>query len=403
MQASGTRVLDAGDVDGDGRVDLVVANTGQNRAAILAGDGAGGFAPARLVGTGARPRALQFADMDGDGGLNIVTASDGTIRNLWVLTNRGGGDFAGIAHVSIGGEARSLRIADGFAPARLVGTGARPRALQFADMDGDGGLNIVTASDGTIRNLWVLTNRGGGRRPGGYRRLRPHPRPGHRGAGPRALGRGADRGRLRPGQRGLDRDRRYHRRTHPARTTDGSVYFWSRSGQARCRPDFRLSSSRARGRSIALGFRVVVDAGEHVGEPGAGIDVVEPSRSRSGCTGRRHAEPNPCSGSGAGSGRGTEACTSTHSPLPSQTVSRAPLAPSCRAAGPTTRATASCRHEPLHRDTRTQRAEASSGSPGKRLRQAPDDSKEGMELVQYGGSERNDIVRTTSMIGGSPS
>ncbi len=137
MQASGAWVLDADDVDGDGRVDLVVANAGQNRAAILAGDGAGGFAPARLVGTGARPRALQLADMDGDGDLNIVTASDGTIRNLWVLTNRGSGDFAGIAHVSIGGKARSLRI---------------------ADADGDGRADIA-ASDLTRGRVTVVPGR----------------------------------------------------------------------------------------------------------------------------------------------------------------------------------------------------------------------------------------------------
>ena len=43
----------------------------------------------------------------------------------------------------------------------------------------------------------------------------------------------------------------------------------------------------------------------------------------------------------------------------------------------------------FHPTDRTTARDATIATP----RQAPDDSKEGMELVQYGGSERNDIVR----------
>ena len=42
-----------------------------------------------------------------------------------------------------------------------------------------------------------------------------------------------------------------------------------------CRPDFRAFQCQGKRSSIALAGWVV-DAGEHVGEPGAGIDVVEP-------------------------------------------------------------------------------------------------------------------------------
>ena len=64
--------------------------------------------------------------------------------------------------------------------------------------------------------------------------------------------------------------------THPARTTDGLVYFWSRSSRSGCDVGL-ISGFPVPGQEVVdrLG-RVVVDAGEHVGEPGAGIDVVEP-------------------------------------------------------------------------------------------------------------------------------
>ena len=102
----------------------------------------------------------------------------------------------------------------------------------------------------------------------------------------------------------------------------------------------------------------------HPAQPGAGREVSDLGGDGQGCRAQ-----SVLSAPALDPGAARKPAHQHTPPLPSQTVSRAPLAPSCRAAGPTIRATASCRHEPLHRDIRTQRGEASSGSPGKRLQQ----------------------------------
>src|SRR5262249_56776063 len=79
-----------GDLNGDGRNDVVVANgTGSKLVTVLLDDGAGGFARADYP-TGASPQGVVLADVNGDGRPDVVTAnsSAGTVS---VLRNRGDG------------------------------------------------------------------------------------------------------------------------------------------------------------------------------------------------------------------------------------------------------------------------------------------------------------------------
>lgn len=97
-----TRVIKAGDVDGDGDLDLVVGNTFETQSRLYLGDGAGGFteATAQLPQKPASIGDLELGDVDGDGDLDLVLADwgpgdaggAGGVTQLWL--NDGAGGFS---------------------------------------------------------------------------------------------------------------------------------------------------------------------------------------------------------------------------------------------------------------------------------------------------------------------
>ena len=91
----------AGDVDGDGDLDLLVADGYLDQAAVPAhlysNDGTGHFTEAPVgalpsAKNGIYPVDLDLADVDGDFDLDIYVANDGTPSRHYV--NRGDGFFA---------------------------------------------------------------------------------------------------------------------------------------------------------------------------------------------------------------------------------------------------------------------------------------------------------------------
>jgi hypothetical protein len=87
----------AGDLTGDGLPDIVVTDANSNTVTILYNDPAhpGTFQPrVGLVGTGGtEPLNVRLADLNGDGFLDIVTANYGN-NTVGVLLNNGDGSFA---------------------------------------------------------------------------------------------------------------------------------------------------------------------------------------------------------------------------------------------------------------------------------------------------------------------
>lgn len=95
------RWLTRDDFDGDGRIDIAVANEEGNDVAILLNRGDGQFRSAPRFGVGSPPQAFPIdgdaADLDGDGDIDLAIANWGRsyqVGEVSVLLNRGDGSFA---------------------------------------------------------------------------------------------------------------------------------------------------------------------------------------------------------------------------------------------------------------------------------------------------------------------
>ena len=132
----------AADVNADGKLDLVTANKADNSMSVLLGNGNGTFqaAVAYTVGTNVGPVALDVADFNGDGSLDVAVANNGVNYVTLML-----GDGSG-----------------GFAPAaQTVPVGSNPTSVAVADFNGDSLPDIASVSGG-FGHLNVNLNTGGG-------------------------------------------------------------------------------------------------------------------------------------------------------------------------------------------------------------------------------------------------
>ncbi len=64
-----------GDVNGDGKVDLAVANRSSNTVSVFLGNGDGSFGPKADYGTALYPYSVAIVDVTGDGKPDLVTAN----------------------------------------------------------------------------------------------------------------------------------------------------------------------------------------------------------------------------------------------------------------------------------------------------------------------------------------
>jgi hypothetical protein len=183
-----------GDFNGDGKLDLAVANDGSDSVSVLLGNGDGTF---RAGGTipllaGSHPHSVAVGDFNGDGKLDLALADEGK-GNAAVLLGNGNGTFssalywpAGIDPISVavgdfnGDGKLDLAVADYgtnstnggvsvllgngngyFQSARNFAAGSSPDSVAVADLNGDGKLDLVVANHDS-NDVSVLLGNGNG-------------------------------------------------------------------------------------------------------------------------------------------------------------------------------------------------------------------------------------------------
>jgi MYXO-CTERM domain-containing protein len=142
-----SRVVAIGDVDGDGDLDMYIPSAGGANDLFFINDGSGTFtdeASIRLPGGGlaSRSAGARFGDVDGDGDLDLLIAqgygtnvSDTPIAIL--LINDGTGHFT-----------------DGSAQIPATGSGIDPDDVDFIDFDRDFDLDVLINSHSGKSTLW---------------------------------------------------------------------------------------------------------------------------------------------------------------------------------------------------------------------------------------------------------
>ena len=100
----------AGDLNGDDKPDVVVTDPHLNAVSVLLNNGHGAFGAALTYAVGGAPTSVAVGDVSGDGKLDIVTAnSNGTAS---VLLNTGAGAFGAAQNYALGGSATSVALGD---------------------------------------------------------------------------------------------------------------------------------------------------------------------------------------------------------------------------------------------------------------------------------------------------
>ena len=138
--------LAVADVNGDGKPDVLTANTNGSTAGVLLGTGTGTFGAvtAYSTGPGSAPISIAVADVNGDGKPDLLTANSNS-NTVGVLLGTGTGTFGAVATYS-------------------TGAGSMPDGIAVADVNGDSKLDVLTANYGT-NTVGVLLGTGTGSFP----------------------------------------------------------------------------------------------------------------------------------------------------------------------------------------------------------------------------------------------
>ncbi|MGH9137794.1 MAG: FG-GAP repeat domain-containing protein [Acidimicrobiales bacterium] len=150
VDAEALEPVQLADVNGDGPLDAVVPNPGENFVEVFLGHGDATFGT--HIRSQVNPAAVRpiepttavagaVADFDGDGVLDL-TVSGGIDNSLWVMVGDGTGRFTTVEHHPF-----------------TVGINREARTVVAAHMDGDDRPDVLAGALGLDPHLWVMLSR----------------------------------------------------------------------------------------------------------------------------------------------------------------------------------------------------------------------------------------------------
>ena len=141
---SAPRSVSMGDIDGDGKPDLAIANAAGSVCVLLnrtaPGDTTPSFATQEQFATGSNPKSVSLGDIDGDGkpDLAIANLSSDSVSVLLNTTAPGATTAS-------------------FAPQHPFATGSGPNSVSMGDFNGDGKPDLAVVNGGSV-SVSVLLN-----------------------------------------------------------------------------------------------------------------------------------------------------------------------------------------------------------------------------------------------------
>ena len=136
---SGQTSVTAGDFNGDGYIDLAVTNQGFNTVSILMNNGNGTFTQSSTVAVGTNPFSITAGDFNGDGFPDLAVVNEGS-NSVSILLNSGNGTFIQSSTISVGD---------------------RPYFISSGDFNNDGLVDLAVVNMGS-NTISVLMNNGNG-------------------------------------------------------------------------------------------------------------------------------------------------------------------------------------------------------------------------------------------------
>ena len=140
----------AGDFNGDGKLDLAVANRGDDTVSVFLANGGGAFQPAVSYAGGPSPRAIIAADLNGDKGDDLIVADESCTQivppcpatgSISILISNVDGTFKAAVPYAVNGY---------------------PLSVAAGDFNGDGKTDVVVANGNSPGTVSVFLGNGDG-------------------------------------------------------------------------------------------------------------------------------------------------------------------------------------------------------------------------------------------------